>query len=155
MHHFLTIGHTMTTTSPQDSAGSADSSALPVRAGEDAWTEAEVAEIRAELEADVARLTEELQTSEHDLESLMRDDGSGSGDDSADTGGKVLEREQGMTLTANSRLLLAQSSRALEHIDAGSYGRCESCGQPIGKGRLQAFPRATLCVSCKQKQERR
>jgi hypothetical protein len=32
---------------------------------------------------------------------------------------------------------------------------CESCGQPIGKARLLAFPRATLCVACKQRQERR
>lgn len=148
----------MTTTSPQDSSGpalDAESCDIPVRPGEDAWTQAEVAELRAELETDVARLTAELEVSEHDLESLMRDDGSGAGDDSADTGGKVLEREQGMTLTANSRLLLAQSRRALERIGDGSYGRCESCDQAVGKGRLQAFPRATLCVSCKQKQERR
>jgi DnaK suppressor protein len=40
-------------------------------------------------------------------------------------------------------------------IDAGTYGVCESCGQPIGKARLLAFPRATLCVACKQRQERR
>jgi RNA polymerase-binding transcription factor len=32
---------------------------------------------------------------------------------------------------------------------------CGSCGQPIGKARLQAFPRATLCVACKQREERR
>ena len=37
----------------------------------------------------------------------------------------------------------------------GNYGICESCGQPIGKGRLQVFPRATLCVTCKQREERR
>ena len=33
--------------------------------------------------------------------------------------------------------------------------RCESCGQPIGKMRLMAFPRATLCLTCKQREERR
>ena len=33
--------------------------------------------------------------------------------------------------------------------------RCESCGNPIGKMRLMAFPRATLCMSCKQREERR
>ena len=48
-----------------------------------------------------------------------------------------------------------QAERALQRIDNGTYGVCESCGQPIGKARLQAFPRATLCVSCKQKEERR
>ena len=48
-----------------------------------------------------------------------------------------------------------QFERALERLDAGTYGLCEICGKPIGKARMQAFPRATLCVECKQKQERR
>ena len=50
---------------------------------------------------------------------------------------------------------LAQINRALAQLDAGTYGLCSNCGQPIGKGRLQAFPRATLCVTCKQREERR
>lgn len=133
----------------------ADADTLPVRPGEDPWTSEEVAQVRAELEDDIARIAEELQFSESDLAGLMRDYGGGSGDDSADTGGKVLEREQNLTLTQNSRKLLEQNQRALERIDSRSYGRCESCGEPIGKMRLQAFPRATLCVPCKQKQERR
>jgi len=47
------------------------------------------------------------------------------------------------------------AERALARIDAGTYGVCESCGKPIGKARLLAFPRATLCVPCKQREERR
>ena len=128
---------------------------LPVRDGEDPWTDEETAEVRAELESDVARIRAELVASQVDLDGLMQDYGGGSGDDSADTGGKVLEREQELTLTHNSQMLLAQSERALDRLDNDSYGRCEACDQPIGKQRLQAFPRATLCVSCKQKQERR
>ena len=139
-----------TLTPPADAPGE-----LPVRAGEDAWTQEELAQVRAELESDATRIAAELEVSEADLDHLIRDDGSGSGDDSADTGGKVLEREQGLTLTANSRMLLTQSRRALARIDDGTYGLCESCGRAIGKARLQAFPRATLCVACKQKQERR
>lgn len=42
----------------------------------------------------------------------------------------------------------------MERLEQGGYGICESCGEPIGKFRLQAAPRATLCVTCKQKQER-
>ena len=49
----------------------------------------------------------------------------------------------------NSREMLDQSEHALERIDDGTYGICESCGNPIGKLRLQAVPRATLCRSCK------
>lgn len=132
-----------------------DPDVFVVRSGEEPWTAAELAEVRAELEADIARIAADLEASELDLEGLMNNYGGGAGDDSADTGGKVLEREQGLTLTNNSRVLLQQSHRALQRLDDGTYGVCESCGQPIGKMRLQAFPRATLCVSCKQKQERR
>jgi DnaK suppressor protein len=51
--------------------------------------------------------------------------------------------------------MLTQTEHALERISDGTYGVCESCGQPIGKNRLMAFPRATLCLTCKQKEERR
>ena len=60
-----------------------------------------------------------------------------------------------MSLAANSRDLLSQVERALQRLDDNTYPVCESCGNPIGKARLQAFPRATLCVSCKQREERR
>ena len=49
---------------------------------------------------------------------------------------------------------LDQVQHALHRIDHGTYGICESCGKPIGKYRLQAFPRATLCLVCKQAEER-
>ena len=42
-----------------------------------------------------------------------------------------------------------------EYVEHGSYGICESCGNPIGKMRVMAFPRATLCLTCKQREERR
>ena len=45
--------------------------------------------------------------------------------------------------------------RALERLDEGSYGWCERCGNPIPVERLAAFPSATLCVTCKQLEERR
>ncbi len=60
-----------------------------------------------------------------------------------------------MSLANNSRDLLVQVERALGRLDAATYGRCENCGNPIPKARLQAFPRATLCVTCKQREERR
>jgi RNA polymerase-binding transcription factor DksA len=63
--------------------------------------------------------------------------------------------EHELALTQNAQDLLDQGARALDRIDAGTYGVCESCGQPMGKARLLAFPRATLCVACKQRQERR
>ncbi len=60
-----------------------------------------------------------------------------------------------MSLANNARNMLEQTERALSRIEDGTYGVCESCGNPVGKARLQAFPRATLCVTCKQREERR
>lgn len=119
------------------------------------WSDEELAEIRAALEADVARLESDLAASEQDMAGLIADSGDGAGDDQADTGSKTFEREHEMSVTANTRELLDQSNKALRRLDEGIYGICESCGGPIGKGRLRAFPRATLCISCKQREERR
>ena len=97
----------------------------------------------------------EITEAELSWAELQRDSGEGAGDDQADAGTKTFEREHEMSLAANSRDLLSQVERALQRLDDKTYGICESCGNPIGKGRLQAFPRATLCVSCKQREERR
>ncbi|MFL6117054.1 MAG: TraR/DksA family transcriptional regulator [Catenulispora sp.] len=127
----------------------------PYRAGEDAWTAEEVAELQAELEGDAARLHREIGLAETGIADLLRDSGEGAGDDQADAGTKNFEREHEMAIANNARDMLQQTERALARLAAGTYGVCESCGEPVGKYRLQAFPRATLCMPCKQKQERR
>jgi DnaK suppressor protein len=126
-----------------------------VREDESPWTAKELREIRAEIEGNVSQLRAEISAAEADLVGLMRDAGDGAGDDQADAGAKTFEREQEISLANNAREMLEQNLHALERLDDGSYGVCESCGNPIGKLRLQAAPRATLCVSCKTKQERR
>ena len=136
-------------------AASTTARELPVLEQEDPWTAAELAEVRTELEADRERLQSEVDEAEADLAELMRDSGEGSGDDQADAGAATWEREHELSLTNNAKELLEQIKHALERIEEGTYGACESCGNPIGKMRLQAFPRATLCLTCKQKQERR
>ncbi|MFF6897309.1 TraR/DksA family transcriptional regulator [Streptomyces hydrogenans] len=128
---------------------------LAVRPGEDPWTPDEVAEARSELQAEVLRLRSELAHSQEELTGLMRDSGDGAGHDEADTGTKNITREHELALAANAREMLEQTEHALERLDAGTYGLCEVCGKPIGKARMQAFPRATLCVEDKQRQERR
>ncbi|MFD3718507.1 TraR/DksA family transcriptional regulator [Streptomyces sp. NPDC058674] len=128
---------------------------LAVRAGEDPWTQAEVDDARSGLMSEVLRLRAELDASEAAISGLMRDSGDGAGDDQADTGTKNITRESELALAANATSMLEQTERALERLEAGTYGLCENCGRPIGKARMQAFPRATLCVDCKQKQERR
>ncbi len=132
-----------------------DASTVAVAAGEVPWTDDEIVEQRAVLGAELSRIEEEVATLQSALSDVLRDGGDGAGDDQADTGAKAFERDQEMTLLANARDMLFQTRHALERIDAGSYGTCDNCGGPIGKARLQAFPRATLCVTCKQRQERR
>jgi RNA polymerase-binding protein DksA len=114
-----------------------------------------VRQLRAELSADMERLRAEIAAARNERESLLRDYGDGSGEDQADAGTKTFEREHEMSLANNAMDMLQQDERALARLDDGSYGQCESCGNPIGKERLQAFPRATLCMACKQRQERR
>ncbi|MEV8516625.1 TraR/DksA family transcriptional regulator [Dactylosporangium sp. NPDC051484] len=77
------------------------------------------------------------------------------GDDQADTGTKTGEREQEITIANNLAERISQVERALERLDEGGYGWCEKCGNPIPVERLAAFPSATLCVTCKQLEERR
>jgi DnaK suppressor protein len=127
---------------------------LPVRPGEEPWSDAEIAEVRAELEAEAAGLRAEIEITESQIAERLGDAVQDAGDDQADAGTKAYEREQELLLTHNYRELLDQVLRAIARMDAGTYGICESCGKPIGKARLQAFPRATLCVECKQREER-
>lgn len=156
-----TVAAKKTTTEKPSAVPSARASAaaaasdLAVRAGEDPWTPEEVEEARVGLQTEAQRLREEIDASEKALNGLMRDSGDGAGDDQADTGTKNVTREHEMAVTENAREMVYQSERALERLEAGTYGLCESCGKAIGKARMQAFPRATLCVECKQKQERR
>ena len=129
--------------------------ALVVRADEKPWTAKELAEVRGELEADRERLQAEISAVERGLQDLLRDGGDGAGNDQADVGSTTLERDAEMSLANNTRDMLFQVQRALGRLEDGTYGVCESCGNPIGKLRLMAFPRATLCLSCKQREERR
>ena len=128
---------------------------LVVREDESPWTAKELRAVRSELEHDIAQLRSEVAHAQSDLVDLMRDSGDGAGDDQADAGAKTYEREQEISLANNAREMLEQNEHALERLDNGTYGICESCGNPIGKLRLQAAPRATLCMPCKMKQERR
>ncbi len=132
-----------------------DAASLAVREDESPWTTAELKEVRAELETEIERLRTEIESSETELSEFLKEPIDGAGDDQADAGAKSFEREHELSLVAGARVGLEQNLHALERLEDGSYGICESCGNPIGKLRLQAYPRATLCLTCKSKQERR
>lgn len=117
---------------------------------------AETEKIRVALNERLVELRTEYESMMAQLTDLQRDRLTDSaGDDQADTGTKTFEREQEISLANGIRDRMTQVERALERLDGGHYGYCERCGNPIPAERLAAFPSATLCVSCKQLEERR
>ncbi len=80
---------------------------------------------------------------------------SGYGDHQADDGTELFEREKEVGLEMTLAEKLAQVTHALHRLDAGTYGRCESCDRPIAIERLDALPEAALCIDCKAKEEQR
>ena len=126
-----------------------------VIADQESWSASELKAMRANLSKELERLKVDLAKVESEMDSLIKDGGEGAGDDQADAGNKTFEREHEMSLLINARDMVIQTERAIDRIDNKSYGVCEVCGSQIGKARLEVFPRATLCMSCKQKEERR
>jgi RNA polymerase-binding protein DksA len=136
-------------------AKKAPSRELVVLPNERPWTAKELGEVRGQLEADRDRFRLEVSSVEQGIQDLLRAGGDGAGNDQADVGSTSLERDSEMSLANNTRDMLMQTERALERLEDRTYGICESCGNPIGKARLKVFPRATLCMTCKQREERR
>ena len=126
-----------------------------VSENESPWSAVELKAMKTELAKELVRLSAELSAVESEMDELIHESGEGAGDDQADAGTKTFEREHEMSLVINARDMVLQTERALERIEEKTYGRCEECGNAIGKARLQVFPRATLCMVCKAKEERR
>ena len=65
---------------------------------------------------------------------------------------ETLELETRLALEKRVRDQLAEIEHTLSKFEKGTYGLCDSCGQPIDPARLEALPQATLCLSCKASQ---
>ncbi|HEY3236706.1 MAG TPA: TraR/DksA C4-type zinc finger protein [Polyangiaceae bacterium] len=57
-------------------------------------------------------------------------------------------------LRGREKVFLDKIQKALEKIDQGSFGICDDCGEKISIKRLEARPETTLCIRCKEDQER-
>jgi len=66
-----------------------------------------------------------------------------------DAATETVERAQSMAVGASLREQLDEVMAALEKIEKGTYGICDSCGKPITKKRLSVLPWATLCKECR------
>lgn len=119
-------------------------------------TESEQAELRAALKERLDELVDEQQRYTDSIALAQRERLSDTaGDDQIDSGSKTVEHEHEVAVADSLSERIRQVSHALERLDEGGYGFCEKCGNPIPAARLAAFPSATLCVSCKQLEERR
>src|SRR5260370_1208213 len=94
-----------------------------------------------------AALTAERERHSNQLETIGRDSGTNDSGFS-DSGQVTAERGEVDALVGSLRETLNDIDDALVKIDAGSYGMCEQCGQPIGDARLEAMPAARLCITC-------
>ncbi len=74
-------------------------------------------------------------------------------DDEHDPEGATIafEREQLAALIAQAERSVVAAEEAIAARDAGTYGTCSSCGQPIGEERLEARPTTDVCVACAQR----
>lgn len=100
--------------------------------------------LEGELREERERLREQLVELTQTMDSSSWDDEVRS--DPADAGFAISELDQVGNLARNAQEILEQVEKALERMQAGTYGTCELCGDPIAKGRLEALPHATTCT---------
>lgn len=112
--------------------------------------------IRASLRARYDELTTEYDEAAAQSQVLrLVEVNDRAGDDQADSGTKTAERDTAQSLLRTILDRRAQYEHALARLNDGTYGFCEGCDEPIPVERLEIFPSATSCVSCKQTRERR
>jgi len=118
----------------------------------------EVSELRKMLDQERDRLMAELEAMEEHApeveEQVGMDIGGGYDEDLADVASSTFEREKSVALETSVQHTLTQVEEALQRIDDGTYGRCLRCGNPIDFARLKVLPYATLCIRCKELEEK-
>ena len=98
---------------------------------------------RAAAQAQVEALTREF-------DAIVAASWASNADDEHDPEGATIafERQQVAALLERARRRLADVDAAVTAVEAGTYGRCESCGRPIAPERLLVRPTATRCIGC-------
>lgn len=109
------------------------------------WTPEELDAVRVGLEAAVDRLRSEVQVVLGEIA------GPSAGEvlhDDLDVASQRAELLQDAVQAQNLTAILEQTQHVLDRLAAGLYGVCEGCSGEIGRPRLEAFPRATVCMGC-------
>lgn len=109
------------------------------------------------------KLEEFRQILQEQLETLLRDAGRTVSEmtdektnfpDPTDRASLESDRNFELRIRDRERKLIMKIREALDRIDEGEFGVCESCGEDISEPRLKARPVTTLCIDCKTEQER-
>jgi len=111
---------------------------------------AKTKQIRAYLESERKRITEELGLSKAALSLDERREGSPFGKREEEAT-ESMELEKRLTLENRLQAMLTEVDKALQKLDNGTYGLCDVCNNPIDPARMEALPQAILCMSCRQK----
>ena len=108
------------------------------------------------IKADLKTLEKQRQRTQEEYDILLHELESSEVDPSEDEADPdVVEREKIVALLGALERRLEEIDAAIEQAEAGTYGVCESCGEPIDPERLKIMPEATMCVPCKSVAERR
>ncbi|MGB2813822.1 MAG: TraR/DksA C4-type zinc finger protein [Dehalococcoidales bacterium] len=108
--------------------------------------------LKSRLKAERKRLMEELEQLEASASSTdERREGSPFGKREEEAT-EALELEKRLVLERRVKEQAAGVEHALHKFEEGTYGFCDSCGQPIDPERLEAIPEASLCIKCKAQQ---
>jgi len=114
-------------------------------------TAAELAEFREQLQALTARLSGAVTE--------LRGGGAAAAvaatdpDHQGDPSARDEEAALATSLLGTEEQVLAEVRAALKRVEAGTFGRCESCAQPIARARLKALPYARYCIDCARASE--
>lgn len=89
-----------------------------------------------------------------EAEQYSRERDSEATQDPADMAANAYTKELVFSMSANDRRLLELIDEALNRIEAGEYGNCVHCGEPVQEKRLEAVPWARHCLRCQDLHER-
>lgn len=106
--------------------------------------------IRKLLVDERAKISRHLESLSDSAEEDLQDPNMG---DPVDIASQEISQANIQKIGKRETYLLKKIDLALKKMDEGSYGDCESCGEPIAVARLMARPVAQLCIDCKTEQE--
>lgn len=108
---------------------------------------------RQRLAAELTQARTRLADLTDDFDGVVAASRDTNADDEHDPEGATIafERSQLSALVRQARARLADAENALARWERGVYGECETCGQPIGAGRLEARPTARTCIGCAER----